>query len=150
MNARFRAYIEQLPDLLNRLTSAPALTRMELQDEPSQGVYVFYEDNKAIFAGRSDHLKEYLRSQGRPGSDQFTASIAFGFAKQEAADAGYPFTTNAAALGDSMLKAYFAKAKARMAKMLIRVVEVKDPIEQMLLVLYSSLELQTSNQFETH
>ena len=150
MNLEFQKYVDRLPGLLQDLTSATALDRLDLRKIPKQGVYVFYEGGKAVYAGRSDNLKPYLMSQGVPSSNHFTAPIAFGIAKKEAIAAGYSFLKATSALQDVEFTPYFDKAKARVAEMRIRVVEVKDPIEQSLLVIYASLALQTDNEFETH
>jgi len=150
MNQQFENYIARLPALLHRLTSATALNRLDLLGIPKQGVYVFYEDSRAIYAGRSDNLKPYLMTQGLPSSNHYTASIAFGFAKKKAEAADHVYSTNIVALQDSTFNQYFDEEKERVARMGIRVVEVKESIEQLLLVVYASLELQTFNTFETH
>lgn len=150
MNPEFREYVEQLPDFLHRLTSSTPLDRLELHNIPKQGVYVFYEGSRAVYAGRSDNLKPYLMTQGLPSSNHFTAPIAFGIAKKEAIAAGYHFSKATAAIQYLKFKPYFDRAKARVAEMRIRVVEVRNPIAQSLLVIYTSLELQTDNEFETH
>jgi hypothetical protein len=150
MHAQFQTYVDQLPGLLSQLAAAPSLLRDELNGIPTQGIYVFYEGERAIWAGRSDNLRPYLMAQGRPSSDHFTAPIAFGFAKKAAIDAGYHFTKATEAIRDPQFKPFFDREKARVAAMRIRVVEVTDPVLQSLLVIYASLALGTLNVFETH
>jgi hypothetical protein len=150
LTTQFDNYIEQLPGLLRHLTAAPALLRDDLDGIPARGIYVFYEGDRAIWTGRSDNLKPYLKSQGQLGGDNFTAPIAFGFAKQAAIGAGYRFPTARQAIRDSQFRPHFDREKARVAAMHIRVVEVTNPVLQNLLVIYTALALQTLNTFETH
>jgi hypothetical protein len=150
LNDRFLAYLDRMPVLLQRLTSAPALGRLELNAIPQRGVYALYEGETPIFVGRSDHLQRYLMGQGRAGANANSAPVAFSLAKRQATEDGYLFPTNAAALLHPDFQRLFAAAKSRVAAMTSRVVEVKDPVEQALLVLYAALELNTLNEFETH
>ena len=146
----FQEYIKELPELLARLQKCTPMLRSELHDIPEQEVYVFYENGRAIFAGRSDGLRVYLMSQGRPGSTHNNAPSAFKLAKEEAIGRGYEFQSANTAIHDEMFIPFFAAAKERVAKMRIRFVATNDPVQQQILAIYAAVELKTQNEFDTH
>ena len=134
----------------------------------NKGVYVFYEDSKAMYVGRSDDLKERILKHGRPSYIR-GAACAF--------DIAMKFTTvcfktehpeyNGKSeeelrdkLKDSLKKEkrlrqiyemHFKNAKKRIRKMQVRVVEIQDPNEQAILEVYAHLALETPyNNFRNH
>ena len=58
---KFSELVEGMPELLQNLESQPPRTKENLADIPEQGVYVFYENDKALYVGRSNRLKARLQ-----------------------------------------------------------------------------------------
>ena len=153
MNERFKKLIEEMPGMLQSLESKPFRTRDNLVGIPAQGVYVFYENNKALYVGRSNRLKERIQEHSRPSSKKNSATFAFNIAGKEMAryrDISM-YVTRKELEQISGFNRGFVKAKKRVSKMKIRVVQIDNQIEQALFEIYAALALKTSyNDFRTH
>ena len=153
MKGKFSEYIQRMPILLNELKGKPLLNRNELKDIPRQGVYVFYESRKALYAGRSNRMKERIQEHSRQSSDNYSATFALRLAKEEYGrnHVILKSVTNKDLLNISQFKSLFSKAKERVAGMEIRVLKSQDQVEQTLLEIYAALALNTRyNDFGTH
>jgi predicted GIY-YIG superfamily endonuclease len=154
MNVKFKKLAEQMPGLLQNLEFQPPRTRGNLAGIPKRGVYVFYENNKALYVGRSDGLKKRIQQHGRPSATHNSATFAFNLAKEEMAPyrdiRKYP--TRKALQQASGFKGAFSEAKNRVAEMKIRVIQIDDPFTQALFEIYAVLTLDTTryNDFSTH
>ena len=151
----------RLPDLLNELKSCPPLLRdspRRLLDIPKQGIYVFYEDGRPRYVGRSDRMRTRILEHGRAGSRHNAATFAFLLATEVAHGKGIDRT---ARTRDDLQKAddfkpLYDEAKARVRRMEFKVVEVTDPIEQAAFEVYAALCLKTTleqggyNDFRNH
>ena len=140
MNETFKKLIEEMPGLLQSLESKPFQTRDNLVGIPAKGVYVFYENNKALYVGRSNRLKERIQEHSRPSSKKNSATFAFKIAgKRKELEQISGFNRG------------FVKAKKRVSKMNIRFVQIDDQNKQALFEIYAALALETSyNDFKTH
>ena len=153
MNERFKKLIEEMPGLLQSLESKPFRTRDNLVGIPEQGVYVFYENNKDLYVGRSNRLKKRIQEHSRPSSKKNSATFAFNIAGKAMARRGISMYVKRTELEQiSGFNRGFVKAKKRVSKMKIRVVQIDDQIEQALFEIYAVLALKTSyyNDFRTH
>ncbi len=153
MSARFNRLVVKMPALLRVLKSNPLLTRDNLVDMPRQGVYVFYESRKALYAGRSNRMKERIQEHSRQSSDNYSATFALRLAKEEyGRNHVIPKSvTNKDLLSTSEFKLLFSQAKERVAGMKIRALKSEDQVEQTLLEIYAALALNTRyNDFSTH
>ena len=82
MNKSFNELVATMPGLLQSLQSQPFRTRENLAGIPERGVYVFYENAKALYVGRSNRLKARIQEHGREGSHN-SAPFAFNLAKEK-------------------------------------------------------------------
>ena len=148
----FREAVKRLPKLLQELRRSPARTRAELSGVPTKGVYVFFENEKAMYVGRSNKLRTRIQEHGRPGSDRFSATFAFLLAQKTAGEAGTDLKRTRKVLEkDKQFAAHFADAKRRVSRMKVRLVKVPDAVQQTLFEVYAALKLRTRyNDFETH
>lgn len=153
MSAEFNQLVAKMPELLKRLESQSFLTRDNLARISKQGIYVFYENNKAIYVGRSNRLKERIQEHGRPSSDHYSATLAFNMAKKEmnANENKRGLTTrNELEKAPGFEKAFFL-ARKQVAKMQVKVIGIEDQIAQALFEIYAALTLNTKyNDFSTH
>ena len=155
MNGDILQVDKKLHELMNNLINSPLLTRNYLDNIPSNGVYVFYEDDKPIYVGISGQtrMKSRIQEHGRPGSNSNTAPFAFNIAKNDAIKNKIDTSEKREILEK---KPEFAKlftlAKERVSKMKVRVVEINDPNLRALFEIYAALVLNTTeyNSFETH
>ena len=154
MHNKWSECTQRMPILLDKLRRKPLLNRTKLHDIPRSGIYVFYERNKPLYVGRSNRLKERIQEHGRPSSDHYSATLAFRIA-DAAMGRGKKIPGNVATRGEKEkapgFDIAFFKAKKRVAEMKIRVIEIKDQIEQALFEIYAHLDLKTKyNDFGTH
>jgi len=153
MNNEFKRLVDQLPGLLERLVRSPLIPWSNLDNLPKSGIYVFYEDEKPIYVGRTNRMKDRIREHGRQRSKHNSAPFAFNLAKKVAKEKGLNVSKFRAKLeGDSNFANLFSDAKERVSKMSVRVIEINDPIIQTLFEVYASVSLQTTeyNDFDTH
>jgi len=153
VSKQFDQIIAKMPKLLKELKSKPFLTRDSLVDIPRQGVYVFYESREALYAGRSNRMKERIQEHSRQSSDNYSATFALRLAKEEYGrnHVILKSVTNKDLLNISEFKSLFSKAKERVAGMEIRVLKSEHQVEQTLLEIYAALALNTRyNDFGTH
>lgn len=88
MNNQFKATIDKMPSLLDQLQRQPFLKRDTLTSVPKQGIYVFYEERKPIYVGRSKRMRERIQEHGRPSSGHNSAPFAFNLARDMMKDNG--------------------------------------------------------------
>ena len=163
----FEAVIAKMPEYLQELKNCDIITkdsrgRFSPSFPADKGIYVFYEDEKPMYVGRSDRLKQRLSQHGLPSSGHNSASFAFNIARldylneknraetDDAKDVIRQMDRNELA-NDSEFKGLFSKARQRVRDMGIRVVEIQDAIEQTIFEVYAHMKLGTSfNSFENH
>ncbi len=152
MNEDFKRIIDKLPDLLSRLMNFPMKPWNDLGNVPRKGIYVFYENSKAIYVGRSNRMKDRIKEHGRPSSTHNSAPFAFNLAKQSGEEKGIDVSKPRGELEkDPLFVPLFRDAKDRVSKMSVRVIEINDPVLQTIFEVYASIDLKTEfNDFNTH
>lgn len=143
-----------LPRLLGDLLSAPAAPVGEHPMVPENpGIYLFSEQDRAIYVGQSRKLRRRLRNHTNPLGKNNQATFAFLIAKADAFAAGVEVGRFRQQLeADKDFLAYFGAAKSRVSEMEVRWVELDDPIRRSVFEIYAALALDTLvfNSFETH
>jgi hypothetical protein len=152
MNKTFLDYVAELPNLMEKLKKSEIRTRDNLHCTPRKGIYVFYEDAKPLYVGRSNNIKTRIQYHCRPSSGHGSATFAFILAKENAKANGININMERGQLeNDPRFKKEFNMAKDRVSKMLIRVIDIDNQIIQSLFDVYASIELKTKyNDFSTH
>lgn len=150
----FDEVISQMKPLMDKLLSGPALGRGQLTSIPRKGIYVFYEDGKPIYVGRSNRMKERIQEHGRNSSKHESATFAFNLALEHlGAFSGHDANnTRKEIQEDPSFERVFAEQKARVRNMQVRVVEIEDQILQTIFEVYAVIHLGTGahNSFDTH
>jgi predicted GIY-YIG superfamily endonuclease len=157
MDKRFRDHVESL------VPSFLTLTKMEPQDPcalpkgkvPKRGVYVLFEAEEPLYAGRSNNMRQRLRGHCRKKATHHTATLAFRLAREVT---GFLKATYKAGKGSReglMKNAKFRRAfrvgKTRIRGMKVRYVQEDDPTRQALLEVYVAVALKTPyNSFDNH
>ena len=173
---RWESVSGRMPGLLKKLKSSDLLHRdgngktRDKQDRllehfPGRGIYVFYENCKPLYVGRSgrkggkpDRMRERIYEHCRKSSTHNSASFAFLLAVETAQkqkiDCKTP--TRDELQNTPKFIPHFVAAKKRVKGMQFRVVEVTDPIEQTVFEVYAAVMLGTTvqqggyNDFENH
>ena len=153
MSEEWNDLVKRMPILLKQLTSQPLRPWSDRGILPRKGVYVFYENEKPMYVGRTNNMSSRLNRHGNPSSGHTSATFAFNMAKREAIKRGMNVQMSRSQLeiAPAFTKLYL-KAKARVAKMPVRVIEINDPIAQTLFEVYAVMCLNTReyNDFDTH
>ena len=152
MNAQFKQYIDKLPGLMEQLKNSNLIPTDKLQTVPAKGIYVFYENEKPVYVGRSNNIKARIQIHCRPSSGHGGATFAFILAREDADNLGINTKIERKILEDeSRFSDLYTKAKARVSKMHVKAVEIDDPILQTLFEVYAAVELKTKyNAFDNH
>lgn len=155
MNAKFRAHIRAMEPSYRALISMKAVAVAALPASvPTRGVYLFSEDGRHLYVGRSNRIRGRLQDHCRPGSNHNKATFAFRIARAETGFLTATYSTEGSR-SDLERKPGFAEAfiaaKARIKNMDVRFVKEAEPMRQALLEMYVALSLETPyNDFENH
>jgi hypothetical protein len=153
VNDKFMELVDRLPSLLERLINSPLKPWSNLGSLPKKGIYVFYEDGNPLYVGRSKRMKDRIQEHGRQSSTHNSAPFAFNLAKKDAEEKGINVSKSRNELEkDSTFANLFSKAKEKVSRLSVRVIEIDDPIIQTLFEVYASIALKTTkyNVFDTH
>lgn len=155
MNEHFKSLVESLDQSFQRLISSRAYTPKELpQNLPDAGIYLLSEGGTHLYVGRSNRLRKRLQEHCRPSANHNTAPFAFRLAREATGYIKASYTEEGSRTDlekDKDFSAAFTKAKERVGKMDVRVVEEADPLRQALLEMYVSISLVTPhNDFYNH
>ena len=153
LNREFQNISNQFPDLLERLVKSSPRFRSDLGEIPKKGIYVFYEDEKPIYVGRSNNLKRRIQEHGVRSSDRFSATFAFRIAINNAKKIKIDVNRLRSELEkDADFAALYDKAKERVRNMSVRTIEIDDQIIQTIFEVYACVALKTweYNDFSNH
>lgn len=153
LNKEFNDLVIHLPNLLEELLNSDLRPWNALDNIPESGVYVFFENGRPIYVGRSNRMRSRLKEHGRQSSTHNSAPFAFNIAKKEAKRKGIEVNIHRGEL--EKIQAFaelFSHAKDRVSKMSVRVIPIDNPLLQTLFEVYASLSLKTNeyNDFDTH
>ena len=151
MNAEFQAIIEKMEPLLENLKSCQPFTWDNLRDLPQKGVYVFYEDDKPVYTGRSNGMRRRIREHGAESSRHESATFAFKLLRETiGAPDGHVSKQTRKELQELHSEVY-AKQRHRIRNMTVRAVAIEDQRVQTIFETYAILALDTTlyNTFYT-
>lgn len=148
-------YLEPLGRSFERLITMTPVKPLELAaDTPAQCVYVFSENGRALYVGRTKNLRQRMRNHCGSASEHNQAVFAFKLARERTGRLAPGYTketSRRAMLLDPAFAAEFAAAKERIRRMEVRFVEETDSLGQALLEIYVAVALGTCyNDFDTH
>ncbi len=155
MHEAFRLYVESLHDSYERLVSMEpcCITKLRLP-LPDCCIYLFSENGKHLYVGRTRHLRNRLRQHSIPASQHNQAVFAFRLAREITGNLTARYTADGSRAALVLLPEFaaaFTAAKKRIRDMELRFVEEADPLRQALLEIYVSIVLKTPyNDFNTH
>lgn len=157
MHSSFAALAESLEPSFLRLIATPAVKYATLPKPPfmpTSGIYLFTENERPLYVGRSRDIRKRLARHCRPGASHRMAAFAFHLAREATGNLKATYKTKGSRhdlVQIPEFKAAFNAAKARIREMDIRFVDEGDPLRQTLLEVYVAVVLQTPyNDFGTH
>lgn len=152
----FRLYIEALHPAYEQLIASAPFKYADLAEHvvPARGIYLLTEGDRHLYVGRSDSIRQRLRSHCAVSSSHHKAAFAFRLAREACGvpKASYrPEGSRAHLMTQDNFRSAFESQKARLRAMDIRVVEEAEPNRQALLEMYVSIALGTPyNDFANH
>ena len=146
MSPEFRALVEPLHEKFERLRDMAPYRKDDAL--PERGVYLFMENGKPLYAGRSNNLRRRYKNHttGGVGQSAFGRILAC-----EALGIKRTYKRGAKARRkDPKFVAAFRRARTRIKAMEFRAIEECDPTSQALLEIYVAATLRTPyNDFGT-
>lgn len=153
MDQKFAALVESLAPKLSLLLDSPASSGGQLPAVmPRSGVYLFTENGKHLYVGRSNNIRRRYALHTLPGSQHNQASFAYRLARNSLQLlTSRPSIGRAAFAALPEFKAAFNREKARIRMMQFRWVEQENQNYQAVLEIYAAVALDTPyNDFKTH
>jgi hypothetical protein len=156
MDPKFAVLVDALAPKLERLLAMSPLRYDALPlDMPTSGVYLFTENDRHMYVGRSNSLRGRCGRHCKPGATHRQASFAFQLARQATGRllASYKADENSRErlMQDTAFAVAFSAAKERIRAMQYRFVEETEQKRQALLEIYCAVVLETPyNDFRTH
>ena len=156
MDATFARAVESLHGSFEQLLEMPPAGHGRLPaNMPLQGVYLFSEDGRHLYTGRSSRLRRRFGQHCSPGSQHNQAVFAFRLARESTGMIVPAYISREGSrVGLSRDTAFieaFSAAKARIRAMEYRCVAEADQTRQALLELYCAIALCCPyNDFNTH
>jgi hypothetical protein len=151
MDPKFARLTDRLHPAFERLRDGPVYKGGAL---PRQGVYLFSEDGKPLYVGRSNNIPSRLAAHRNLSAGENRAAFAFILACEAfgRTKASYKKDDSRKELmANPTFKAHFDRAKHRIRAMDFRTVEEADQTCQTLLEVYCAVVLETPyNDFGTH
>ena len=142
--------------LLHRLQASPALTLNQVQNTPQKtfpqmGVYVFYEEYKAVYVGRSNRMRKRIIEHGADSAKHGSATFAFKLLREKLGIPPSYSTKNSRKEIQENHSAEYAKQRERIRNMCVRVIEIENQPAQAVFEIYAILSLGTTryNTFHT-
>lgn len=156
MTPEFAAATESLhPKFLALLASDHRLPGRGVK-LPTAGVYLFTEDGRHLYVGRSNGIGARHGRHCKPWANSNMASFAFQLAREATGNLKAAYKAGDKGTRDNLMQdpvftQAFLDAKARIARMEFRCVEETDQVRQALLEIYVAVSLRTPyNDFATH
>ena len=150
MSSEFRKAVEDLHAKFEHLISAAPYA--EGASLPKQGVYLFSENGRPFYVGRSNNIPQRRRPHTQRSSQTNQAALAALIAREETKrPVDYRKGARTRRLADRDFMDAFSRAKERVQKMEFRAVDESDQTRQTLLEVYCAITLKTPhNDFGTH
>ena len=153
MDEKFRAHVEALAPACQALLAASPISPSGSKSIPTAGgVYLFVEDGKPLYIGRSRQLRRRYAFHCSGRDNQ--ATFAFILARQASNYTEVTYKkgdgTRAWLMRQELFLSAFIQSKERIRNMSFQWVVEEDPVRQALLEIYCSIALDTPhNSFKT-
>jgi len=155
LHPSFVHVVESLQPSFEKLLAQSPLKPIKLPSGlPSAGVYLFTEDGRHLYVGRSNNLRRRMQRHGSAGATYKQAAFAFRLAREHTGKLKATYKTEgsrAHLMEDPEFALAFGNAKRRICEMDLRFVEEADPLRQAVLEMYVAVALGTPyNDFDNH
>lgn len=148
MDTVFWKAIDRMKTLMDELKKSEEWSCQDYREAPQKGIYVFYENGKPIYVGRSNNMRRRIRDHGAGSSDRHSATFALKLLRKALNE---PKGKAEEIVRDN--KDEYRRQRERVRSMTFQAVSVTDQLEQTLFESYAIIEMGTApqyNDFETH
>lgn len=149
MERKFEIMISQVAAKYEQLQKSILFNLKRIpRDLPKKGVYLFSENNRVLYVGRSNNIKQRLRNH--IADSHFKATFAFLLAREESNFLRPSYkqkNSRENLLQNRVFRRCFDKARTSIREMKVRVVEETDATKQALLEIYATVA--TSAKYST-
>ncbi|AXI50656.1 MAG: GIY-YIG nuclease family protein [Sulfitobacter sp.] len=150
----FVDYTSKIPALFDLLMNEPLeMFRASAQDKGKSGIYILYEAGEPVYVGRTRNLQGRLRAHVTRSHNSASFALKRTRAKHgEIAKATYSSRNSRQEIvNHAVYGKTFISEIALIKKMSFKFLEVPDPIDQYLLELYTTIELDLElTGFDSH
>jgi predicted GIY-YIG superfamily endonuclease len=153
MKDRFDNVIEAVRAKFAALIASPKHSVRRLPKEmPAAGIYLFSENGKPLYVGRTNKLQKRLKYHTRNNHNQATFAFLLARRKTGNLKASYrPEGSRTALLSEPAFRAAFDAARERINQMDVQFVEEPDPVNQTILEVFTAFETKAEfNDFDNH
>lgn len=155
MHPVFKEYIDSLEPSFQQLLNMKPVTVATLPKEiPQSGIYLFSENGKHLYVGRTNTIRKRLQNHCRPSSGHNSATFAFRLTREITGITQATYVTDGSRANlelDATFGPEFIKQKKRVREMHVRYVSEPEPMRQALLEMYVSVSLGAPhNNFDNH
>lgn len=148
--------IAAFPDRLEELLHAPPISDARFVGlRPKQGIYLFSENGRHLYIGRSNRIRSRYGDHTNPSSGNNKAAFAMKLARESTGRTQASYQPNDDSrdglMSNSAFETAFNEAKARIRRMQFRWIDEPAATTQCLLEVYCAEALATPyNDFDTH
>ena len=135
------------------LMASPIHSISQLPREmPKAGIYLFSENGKALYVGRTNNMRNRLQFHTRDNHNQATLAFLLARRKTGRLKASYQKEgSRSDLLNDPIFRSAFDEARDRIKRMSVQFIEERDPIKQALLEIYVAYQVKAEyNDFDNH
>ena len=138
----FEDIMPGMKGLLDKLTESPGLRCKSWKKVPKEGIYVFYEDGKALYVGRAGKgtIRKRLGDHSNPSSKASQTPLAVRLVKDRIGKDAKGLS--AKKIGETYPSEFMCQ-KARVREMEVRAVKITDCTTRAAFEIYSALALGT-------
>ena len=152
MRSGFQKIVDHMEPLFQALLASPLHTvKNGLRNLPQRGVYAFYENDRAIYVGRSNRMRNRVREHGAESSRQGAATFAYKLTLEAAGEKGGHSSMFTRAELQERHGEEYSRQRKRIREMEVRAVRIDDQAVQTVFEIYAILALGTTkyNSFQT-
>jgi predicted GIY-YIG superfamily endonuclease len=150
---RFDDVVESVRAKFAALVASPKYSiKLLPTDIPKAGIYLFSEDGKSLYVGRTNKLRRRLQQHTRDNHNQATFGFLLARIETGKLNASYrPEGSRTALLLEPGFRSAFDAARRRITEMDVQFVEELDAVRQTVLEVFVALETKAKfNDFNNH
>ena len=152
MHPEFQKIVDQMEPLLRTLEKSDGfIIENGIGPLPEKGVYVFYEDGKPIYVGRSNRMRARIREHAAESSRHESATFAYKLLLDAIGEPGGHSSSRTRKEIQASYSQEYQRQRQRIRRMELRAVQIENQRVQSVFEIYAIIALGTFkyNAFHT-